>query len=54
MNSLTELIIPDSLNGNIFGINAGVTFNGTTKLPLKTQKRLKELGYRGNFVSVKQ
>lgn len=54
MNNLTEFIIPDSLNGNIFGINAIGSFNGTTKLSLLTQKRLKELGYRGDFVSVKQ
>lgn len=52
MDNLTELIIPDSLNKNIFDINAGTTFYGTTKLPLLTQKRLRELGYTGNFVTV--
>ncbi len=52
MDKLTELIIPDSLNKNIFDINAGTTFYGTTKLPLLTQKRLRELGYTGDFVTV--
>ena len=44
--ALTELIIPESITRISFEINV---FNGASNLPLRTQARLRELGYRGNF-----
>ena len=46
-NSLSEIIIPESLEHIDFGVS-NQQFDGTA-LPLKTQVRLKKLGYRGNF-----
>lgn len=46
LTSLKELIIPDSLTEVTFADNS--IFLGTN-LPLLTQKRLKELGYKGKF-----
>lgn len=45
--SLTEIIIPDSITALDFGVN-NQNFDGVV-LPLKSQAKLKKLGYKGKF-----
>jgi hypothetical protein len=47
--SLRELIIPDNLEYRFSGGGAIISFLGCQQLPLATRKRLKELGYTGDF-----
>lgn len=47
-NNLKEIIIPDSLTSTSLGLFNGC-FAGCTSLPLATQARLKQLGYKGEF-----
>ncbi|MBP3366145.1 MAG: hypothetical protein J6K96_04030 [Treponema sp.] len=59
--NLTELIIPENLTKLIFIDQYGndstnwdpdqKNFEGTSNLPLITQKRLRDLGYKGSFLS---
>lgn len=44
--NLKEIIIPDSLTSVRFGSDV---FQGCSSLPLATQARLKQLGYKGSF-----
>lgn len=44
--NLKEIIIPDSLTSVSFGSDV---FQGCSSLPLATQARLKQLGYKGEF-----
>lgn len=46
-SSLAEIVIPDSLTRLDYGYNSQ-NFDGT-QIPLKTQVRLKKLGYNGSF-----
>lgn len=47
-NNLKEIIIPDSLTSLGFSDYAN-SFKGCTSLPLATQARLKQLGYKNSF-----
>lgn len=49
IETLTELIIPDTLTQLSFGDD--YVFSGTN-LPLATQKRLRQLGYKGTFKKI--
>ena len=46
-NQLSEVVIPEALEKIDFGVS-NQQFDGTS-IPLKTQARLKKLGYTGNF-----
>ena len=46
-NKLSEVVLPETLEKIDFGVN-NQQFDGTS-IPLKTQVRLKKLGYTGSF-----
>ncbi len=48
-SNLKEIIIPDSLTSVRFPKGGESVFGGCSSLPLATQARLKQLGYKGSF-----